>query len=133
MTRYTIADFNRDFPNDDACLEYIKNLIYPNGIVCRNCKVVRLHHRLTKRKAYSCDSCGTHVYPLAGTIFEKSRSSLKSWLYAMFLMSSTRTGISAKQLERELGCTYKTAWRFFTQIRKLMREVPDEPLSATSN
>jgi len=128
MKRYTITQFNLDFPNDDACLDVVKNLIYPTGITCRKCGVVRPHHRLTKRKAYSCDYCGTHVYPLAATIFEKSRSSLKSWFYAMYLMASTRTGISAKQLERELGCTYKTAWRFFKQIRKLMSEVPEEPL-----
>jgi transposase len=126
--RYTITDFNRDFPDDDACLEYVKNLIYPNGIVCRECNVVRSHHRLTKRKAYSCDHCGTHVYPLAGSTFARSRSSLKSWFYAMYLMASTRTRISAKQLEREIGCTYKTAWRFFKQIRNVMSDTPDAAL-----
>ena len=120
MDRYTIRNFNEDFPDDDACLDFVASLIYPDGINCRTCKVVRPHHKLTNRKAYSCDYCGTHVYPLAGTIFEKSRTSLKSWFYAMFLISSTRCGISAKQLERELGVTYKTAWRMFNQIRKLM-------------
>ena len=120
MDRYTIRNFNEDFPGDDACLDFVANLIYPDGINCRTCKEVRPHHKLTNRKAYSCDYCGTHVYPLAGTIFEKSRTPLKSWFYAMFLISSTRCGISAKQLERELGVTYKTAWRMFNQIRKLM-------------
>ncbi|MPZ50446.1 MAG: hypothetical protein GEU75_14290 [Dehalococcoidia bacterium] len=82
-------------------------MLYPEGVVCRTCDQVRPHHKLTNRKAYSCDYCGTHVYPLAGTIFEKSSTPLKSWFYAMYLMSSTRCGISAKQLERELGVTYK--------------------------
>ncbi len=109
MDRYTIRNFNEDFPDDDACLGLVKGLIYPDGIPCRKCKEVRPHARLTNRKAYSWDYCGTHVYPLAGTIFEKSRTPLKSWFYAMFLISSTRCGISAKQLERELGVTYKTA------------------------
>jgi len=122
MERYTIHKFNSDFPTEEACLEHIIGLVYPDGITCRACEKVTKHHRLSKRKALSCDYCGTHVYPLAGTIFEKSTTPLKSWFYAMFLISSTRCGISAKQLERELGVTYKTAWRMFNQIRKLMGE-----------
>ena len=120
MDKYSIRQFNEDFPDDDSCLEFVVKLIYSDGITCRTCKEVRPHARLSNRKAYSCDYCGTHVYPLAGTIFEKSSTSLKSWFYAMYLISSTRCGISAKQLERELGVTYKTAWRMFNQIRKLM-------------
>lgn len=120
--RFTVHQFNEMFPTDDACLEVLKDMVYPDGIECRTCKEVRPHHRLTNRKAYSCDYCGTHVYPLAGTIFEKSTTPLKSWFYAMYLISSTRCGISAKQLERELGVTYKTAWRIFNQVRKLMSE-----------
>jgi transposase len=122
MERYSIHDFNRDFPDDDACLDFVVGLIYPHGITCRACGQVRKHHRLSSRKAYSCDYCGTHVYPLAGTVFEKSTTRLKSWFYAMYLMASTRCGISAKQLERELGVTYKTAWRMFRQIRSLLGE-----------
>jgi transposase-like protein len=122
MRKYTIHDFNSRFPDDDACLDYMRDLIYPDGIVCRYCGKEAKHHRISGRKAYSCQYCGTHVYPLAGTIFEKSRTPLKSWFYAMFLMSQTRCGISAKQLERELGVTYKTAWRMFHKIRDLMAE-----------
>jgi transposase len=122
MRKYTIHDFNRDFPDDNACLDFMRDMIYPDGIECRTCERITKHHRLKGRKAYSCDRCGTHVYPLAGTIFEKSRTPLKSWFHAMHLMASTRCGISAKQLERELGVTYKTAWRMFHQIRDLMDE-----------
>ncbi len=123
MERYTIKDFNEDFPDDDACLDLLVGETYPKGIDCRACGEVTKHHQLkSRRKAYSCDRCGTHVYPLAGTIFEKSRTSLKSWFYALYLMSSTRCGISAKQLERELGVTYKTAWRIFNKIRSLLGE-----------
>lgn len=122
MKKYTIHDFNRDFPDDNACLDFMRDMIYPDGITCRTCERVTKHHRLKGRKAYTCDRCGTHVYPLAGTIFEKSRTPLKSWFYAMHLIASTRCGISAKQLERELGVTYKTAWRMFHQIRDLMDE-----------
>src|SRR5688572_19975148 len=107
MQKYTIRNFNEDFPDDDACLEQVLVMLYPEGVFCRTCNQTRPHARLTNRKAYSCDYCGTHVYPLAGTIFEKSSTPLKSWFYAMYLMGSTRCGISAKQLERELGVTYK--------------------------
>jgi transposase-like protein len=130
MRKYTIHQFNKDFPDEDACLESIVKMLYPRGIVCRSCDQVRKHHKLTNRKAYSCDNCGTHVYPLAGTIFEKSTTPLKSWFYAMYLMASTRCGISAKQLERELGVTYKTAWRIFKQVRLLLAE-DDGPLHGT--
>ena len=124
MQRYTIKQFNEDFPDEAICLEYVAALAYPTfpEIHCRTCGEVLKHHRLNGRKAFSCQRCGTHVYPLAGTIFEKSRTPLKSWFYAMYLMSTTRMGISAKQLERELGVTYKTAWRMFRQIRALMDE-----------
>lgn len=122
VKRYTTNVFNRDFRDDDAFLDYMLRLLYTDGVMCLKCGQIRKHHRLNGRKAYSCDHCGTHVYPLAGTIFEKSRTPLKSWFYAMCLMASTRCGISAKQLERELGVTYKTAWRMFKQIRSLLGE-----------
>ena len=122
MERYTIADLNRDFPTDDACLEWLKNHLYPNGIYCIKCGQVTKHHKITKRRSYSCDVCGRHVHPTSGTIFEHSPTRLKLWFHAIYLMSSTRCGISAKQIERETGVTYKTAWRMFHQIRSLLQE-----------
>ena len=73
-------------------------------------------------------ACGHYLYPTAGTIFHKSSTSLHLWFYAMYLMTSTRCGISAKQLERELGVTYKTAWRMFTLIRNELMTQDDETL-----
>jgi len=73
MQKYTIQDFNKQFPNDDACLEWIKNHFYPNGIYCPLCQMITRHHRMTTRRSYSCDRCGHHVHPTAGTIFEKSK------------------------------------------------------------
>jgi transposase-like protein len=66
--------------------------------------------------------CGHHVHPTAGTVFHKSSTSLKTWFHAIYLMASTRCGISAKQIERETGVTYKTAWRMFKQIRSMLDE-----------
>jgi transposase-like protein len=121
--RYTVADFNHEFPNDDACLEHIKEQRWPNGVTqCEKCGVERKHYRVTGRTAFACDHCGNHIYPLAGTVFEKTTTPLKTWFYAMYLMGSTRCGISAKQIQRETGVTYKTAWRMFRQIRSLLSE-----------
>ncbi len=122
MEKYTINKFLDQFPDDNACLEWLKNKRYPEGIYCEKCKKITKHHRVKKRTCYACDFCGSHVYPMAGTILEKSTTSLRQWFYAIFLMANTRCGISAKQLERELGVTYKTAWRMFKQIRLMMNE-----------
>src|SRR6202011_5649537 len=84
---------------------------------CPRCERERKFHRTKTRASYTCDTCGLHVHPMKGTIFERSSTSLHLWFYAMYIMASTRCGISAKQLERELGVTYKTAWRIFNKIR----------------
>jgi len=121
--RFTLEHFNAQFPDNDACLEFLKEQKYPSGLVpCAKCEKDRKHHRVTGRPAYACDYCGSMISPMAGTIFEKSSTSLRTWFYAMYLMSATRCGISAKQIQRETGVTYKTAWRMFKQIRTLMSE-----------
>ena len=121
--RYTRTKFDKEFPNDDVCLETIKEQKYPGGVAhCEKCDQDRKHYRVKGRTAYACDKCGNHIYPLAGTIFEKSTTSLRIWFQAMYLMGSTRCGISAKQIQRETGVTYKTAWRIFKQIRSLLSD-----------
>lgn len=124
MRKYTIAQFNKQFPDDDACLEWLRNYLYPKLIECPICKQPRKFHRIKTKKVYGCDYCGHQISPTAGTIFHKSSTSLKLWFYAIFMMSSTRCGISAKQIERETGVTYKTAWRMFKQIRSLLQSSP---------
>jgi transposase-like protein len=121
--KYTLANFNAEFPNDDACLTHIFLARWPEGrAMCDKCHVERKHYRVTGRTAFACDHCGNHIYPLAGSIFEKSTTSLRIWFYAMYQIGSTRCGVSAKQIQRETGVTYKTAWRMFKQIRTLMGE-----------
>jgi len=122
IAKFTIKEFNTQFPDDDTCLEFIFKARYPDGVFCQTCQKITKYYRRTGRKAYACEFCGNHIFPTAGTIFHKSPTPLRSWFYAMFLMASTRCVISAKQLERELGVTYKTAWRMFKQIRSLMNE-----------
>jgi transposase len=130
-------EFMREFPDDDACLEWLWQERYsPDGkhADCPKCdrEHVPFKHYRTKqrRQTWTCTKCGHHVQPTAGTIFEGSSTSLHLWFYAIHLMTSTRCGISAKQLERELGVTYKTAWRIFNRIRnELMSDHDGTPLS----
>jgi len=115
-------------------LEHLKEKFYADGTMCPNaeCKSRQgtsgtKFHRINGRSAYSCQFCGHHVYPTAGTIFHKTTTSLQLWFWAIYLISSSKCGISAKQLGREIGVTYKTAWRMMNRIRLLLAE--DEPLS----
>src|SRR5204862_4948518 len=108
------------FPDDAACLDFLVTALYPGGIYCPTCKKITKHHREADRPSYKCQYCGHHEHPMVGTIFQDSATSLRLWYYGMYLMASTRCGISAKQLERELGVTYKTAWRMMNLIRELM-------------
>lgn len=129
----SLVEFMQEFPDDAACLDRLWRERYaPDGhhAHCPICEKERKFHRIKTRASYACDSCGKHLHPMKGTIFEKSTTSLQLWFYAMYLMASTRCGISAKQLERELGVSYKTAWRMFNKIRNhLMTDRDDEPLS----
>jgi transposase-like protein len=125
MERYTIYDLRGDFPNDEACLEWLKNRRWPNGTYCKQCEKITMHYLIVSRNSFSCQFCGHHVHPTAGTIFHKSSTPLTLWWHAIFLMSQTRGGISAKQVERELGVTYKTAWRMCKLIRKQLDEDKD--------
>lgn len=75
---------------------------------------------MSNRRAWACAACGDHVYPTAGTIFQDTRTPLQSWFYAIYLFVTTRHGVSAKELQRQLGVTYKTAWRIGHKIREQM-------------
>jgi transposase len=126
---YSLMEFERQFPDDAACLEWLIKRLDPNGIHCPTCKAITKHHREAKRPSYACQNCGHHEHPMRGTIFENSATSLKLWFYAIYLMSSTRCGISAKQIGREIGVTYKCAWRMFHLIRKMLNEDDGSPLT----
>lgn len=113
--RYTIKDFQKEFPTDDICLDYIFKQKYPGA---------KQYYRVQGRKCYA-NPVGEQIHPLAGTIFEKSSTSLTNWFYAIYLFSQSKNGVSGKELERQLGCTYKCAWRIAKKIRELMSEGGD--------
>jgi len=122
-SHYSLMEFIQQFPDDEACLVWLwNNRLSSDGehAHCRKCNEIRSFRRYSttqQRQSWTCVACGHHLHPTAGTIFHKSSTSLHLWFYAMYLITSTRCGISAKQLGRELGVTYKTAWRIFNRLR----------------
>ena len=130
-------EFMQRFPDDDACLEYLWREKFSDDGIHADCPKCKREHQTFKRYetkqrrggSWTCTACGAHISVTAGTIFKGSSTSLHLWFYAMYLMASTRCGISAKQLERELGVTYKTAWRMFNRIRNELMNDDGEPLS----
>jgi transposase len=130
---YSVTEFLRDFPDDAACLDYLwrtRHSADGEHAHCPRCDCERVFRRYAtkqQRQSWTCTACGHHVHPTAGTVFHRSSTSLRLWFHAMYLMTSTRCGISAKQLERELGVHYKTAWRMFNKIRVELMNDEDEP------
>lgn len=125
VMRYTFAQFKKEYPDDEACLLSVLENRY--GDTCPRCGVVGVKwHPITGRQGFVCSECDRHVYPLADTIFRKSSTSLWNWFYAIYLFSVAKNGVSAKELERHLGVTYKTAWRMAKQIRLLMQQEADK-------
>ena len=117
---FSVRDFFKRFPDDDACLAHVMEQRYGLKGICPHCGVETTFHKIEGRKAYAGADCGDHIYPCAGTIFQDSRTPLQSWYYAIYLFIATRHGVSAKELQRTLGVTYKTAWRMGHQIRDLL-------------
>jgi len=119
--KYTYTQFKAQYPDDDACLDAIMQRRMGDEPVCPGCGVIGTKfHRITGRRGYACQYCGYHLFPCAGTIFEHSSTPLTLWFHAMYLLTATRNGVSAKELQRQLGVTYKCAWRIGHQLRDLM-------------
>lgn len=123
---FSVREFFARFPTDEACLEHIMVVRHGLRHTCAKCGVVdATFHRLANRPAYSCAHCGAHVHPCAGTVFQDTRTPLTVWFYAIYLFVVTRHGVSGKELQRQLGVTYKTAYRIGMQLRKLIGSVDE--------
>lgn len=130
--KYTIKEFNKMFQDDNACLDFMFKQRYDNMLVCPKCGVANaIYYRVRSKKAYECKDCGNQISPLANTIFHKSTTPLRSWFYVIFMFSVSKNGVSAKEIERTLGVTYKTAWRMAKQVRSLMQQDNNNMLSGT--
>jgi transposase len=119
----TISQFFKQFPDDEACLSHLFEIRFGQGFACPACERPSNWYRIKAERAYSCQWCGHHLHPTVGTPFEQTRTPLQLWFYAIHLFTTTRHGVSAKELERQLGVTYKTAWRMAGLIREHMADV----------
>lgn len=130
MKPITLRQFFKQFPDDQSCLEHLFNVRFGQGHKCPKCEREAKWYPIKSERAYSCQWCGHHLHPTVGTLFEKSRTSLQLWFYAIYLFTATRHGVSGKELQRQLGVTYKCAYRMGQQIREHMADVDGEtPLS----
>lgn len=111
--KYTFQDFSRDFPDDKACFDTLISYLDIPKCPCGK------EYKYKSRTALMC-SCGKRIYPLKGTIFENSQTSLRTWLYVIYLFSQSKSGVSAAEIRRQTGVTEKCAWRMGHQVRKLM-------------
>lgn len=127
--KFTFQQFQEKYPTEEACLDKIFQMRFGEVKFCTECAAETTFYRVKKRKCYECKHCGYQLFPMAGTIFENTKTPLTKWFHAMYLMTSTRNGVSAKEIERHLGVTYKCAWRMGHQLRKLLGLVETPILS----
>ena len=114
----SIAQFFKQFPTDEACLQHLFEVRFGEGFACPSCERPSKWFRIKAERAYSCQFCGHHLHPTVGTPFEQTRTPLQLWFYAIYLFTATRHSVPAMELQRQLGVTYKTAWRMAGLIRE---------------
>jgi len=113
-------EFMAKFPTEKKVVEHYFTIRYPNGVECNHCKSPKVYKRKDNIKVLDCNDCDNTFSPFKDTIFEKSCTDLRKWFYAIHLFLNGKKGVSGLQLKREIGVTYKTAWRMLQQIRKAM-------------
>ena len=117
---FSVREFFTRFPDEAACLDHIMIVRFGGTTMdCPACGAEGKFHKLRDRRVYACPHCLHQIAPTANTILHDTRTPLVSWFYAMYLFCTTRHGVSGKELQRQLGVTYKTAYRIGMQIRKL--------------
>lgn len=124
-----VHDFMQRFPDDETCLDHVMKIRFGDKPECPKCNRVGKFNRLRSERAYACSFCGHHIHPMVGTPFHRTHTPLQKWFYAMYLFTTTRHGVSAKELQRQLSVSYETAWRMGHEIRKYMAVVDgDAPI-----
>jgi transposase len=125
----TLRQFQDQFPTEDSCLDHLFQVRYGRDFDCPKCGRPAKYSRVRGRRSYQCNWCANQLYPTAGTPFDRTRTALRDWFYVMFLFTTTRNGVAAKRVQREIGVTYKTAWRMCHEIRKYMAALDsDDPV-----
>ena len=115
--KYSILNLKGQFPDDGACLEHIFATTHSYECSCGG-----RYSRVKRRLQFQCSKCRHQIAPMVNTIFEKSCTPLTMWFHAIFIFSNAKSGVSAKELERQLGVTYKTAWRMLKLIRESLQQ-----------
>lgn len=118
-----------EFGSEDRCREYLDGLRWPDGRACIRCGVTKGISYVQNRAQYECESCGYHFSVTAGTALHDTHLPLWKWLMATYLMCESKKGVSANQLKRMLGVSYKTAWYLCHRIRHAMATLNEAPLS----
>jgi len=126
----TLTDINKMFSNDEQCRVLLAKLRWPYGTECVRCKSKKVFNLPTQKK-YECGECGYQFTVTAGTIFHDSHLPLETWFLAVLLLVEARKGMSANQIKRTLGISYKTAWYLCHRIRSAMAEVERPMLDGT--
>lgn len=116
--KYGLGRLREEFPNDEFCLNYIFETLH-----YRRCRCGGRYKNIINRTQFQCSRCRKQISPLAGTLLQKTTTSLTLWFFAFFIFSNAKSGISAKELERQLGVTYKCAWRMLSLIRKAIAPI----------
>ena len=119
----TLREFQDRFPTEESCLEHLFQTRFGARHGCDGCGRQATYYRVRARRSYACEHCGYQVYPTAGTPFDRTRTPLRDWFIVMFQFCTSRNGVAAKEVQRQLGVTYKTAWRMCHQIREYMGQV----------
>jgi transposase-like protein len=116
----TIAEFHRRFPDDEACLRYLVETRWPDGFRCPGCGSANAR-LLTTRRLWQCRACRRQTSATAGTVLHRTRLPLTAWFSAAYLMTSLKPGISALQLQRQLGLvSFGTTWVLLHKLRRAM-------------
>jgi len=123
----TVQEFFKQFPDDDTCLDYLMHLRHGESLDCPKCGKHGKFHRIKRHPAYECAWCGFEIYPMVNTMFHRSHVLLQKWFYALYLFTTTRHGVPAKELQRQLGVSYPTALRMSHKIRVFMGKVDGDP------
>lgn len=118
------------FDTSEQCRAYLEELKWPKGVKCPRCQSKKISH-IRERNQFDCDSCRYQFSVTAGSILHDSHLPLPKWFGAVYLMCEARKGVSANQLKRTLGVSYKTAWYLCHRIRKAMEEANPAPLKGT--
>ena len=117
-----LVDLMDHFHSEEACRALLEELRWPDGIECLRCESKNVS-RVKNRVQLVCNSCHYHFSVTAGTIFHDSHLPLHKWFLAVYLIVESKKGVSANQLRRSLGVTYKTAWYLCHRVRAALREV----------